>query len=142
MRSVTHNVYSYQLSLGCCFCSASFGTKPRHNHTQQQQCREHATTSIPIAPSGSRQRHARVTDTRCTRCTLSRCFVEPEVLHPSHTSNSLLEICSAAEATGSMYQVCPLLFIHARGCRARGAVPGQTVVLLQLYELKSSSAYS
>ena len=64
VRSVTHHIYSYQLSLGCCFCSASFGTNPRHNHTQQQQCKEHATTSIPIAPSSSRQRHARVTDTR------------------------------------------------------------------------------
>ena len=68
VRSVTHHIYSYQLYLGCCFCSASFGTKPTHNRTQQQQCQEHATTSIPIAPSSSRQRHARVTDTRAVLC--------------------------------------------------------------------------
>ena len=98
VRSVAHHIYSYQLFLGCCFCSASFGTKLRHSRTQQQRFKEHATTSIPIAPS-SRQRHARVTDTRCARCTLSSCFVEPEVRHPSHTSNSLLDLCSAAEAT-------------------------------------------
>ena len=63
VRAVTHHIYLYQLSLGCCFCSSSSGTKPRHNHTQQQQYKEHATTSIPIAPSSSRQRHARITDT-------------------------------------------------------------------------------
>ena len=98
VRSVAHHIYSYQLFLGCCFYSASFGTKLRHSRTQQPQCKEHATTSIPIAPS-SRQRHARVTDTRCTRCTLSSCFVEPEFRHQSHASNSLLDLCSAAEAT-------------------------------------------
>ena len=98
VRSVAHHIYSYQLFLGCCFCSASFGTKLGHSRTQQQQCKEHATTSIPIAP-GSRQRYARVTDTRCTRCTLSSCFVEPEVRHQSYASNSLLDLCSAAEAT-------------------------------------------
>ena len=38
--------------------SASFGTK------QQQKCKEHAKTSTPVAPSSSRQRHARVADTR------------------------------------------------------------------------------
>ena len=98
VRSVAHHIYSYQLFLGCCFCSASFGTKLGHSRTQQQQCKEHAPTSIPIAP-GSRQRYARVTDTRCTRCTLSSCFVEPEVRHQSYASNSLLDLCSAAEAT-------------------------------------------
>ena len=140
VRSVAHHIYSCQLFLGCCFCSASFGTKHRHSRTQQQQCKEHATTSIPIAPS-SRQRHALVTDTRCTRCTLLSCFAEPEVRHPSYTSNSPLDLCSAAEAT-SYLDACTLLPIHARGCRARGAVPVQPVVLLLLYELTSSSLCS
>ena len=41
-----------------------------------------------------------------------------------------------------MLHVCTLLPIHARGCRARGAVPVQTILRLLLYELKSSSLCS
>ena len=51
---------------------------------------------------------------RHARCTLSSCFVEPEVRHPSHTSNSLLELCSAAEATSCMYaRCCPSMHVAA-----------------------------
>ena len=50
------------------------------------QCTEHATTNWlqrynATAPSSSSQHHARVTDPRCT---VSSCFVEPEIRHPSH----------------------------------------------------------
>ena len=50
------------------------------------QCTEHATTNWlqrynATAPSSSRQHHARVTDPRCT---VSSCFVEPEIRHPSY----------------------------------------------------------
>ena len=113
LRSVTHRIYSYQVSLGCCRCSASFGTKPRYNTQQWQQCKEHATASIPVAPSSNRQRHARVADTRCT---LSSCFVEPEVRHPSHLSDHL---CWCYIVLHQLHVAC----MHARGhthpCTAR-----------------------
>ena len=53
------------------------------NTQQQQQCKEHASISTPVAPSSSRQRYPRVADTRCT---LLSCFVQPEIRHPSHLS--------------------------------------------------------
>ena len=69
----------------------------RYNNTQQQQCKDHATTSTPVAPSSSRQRHARVADKRCIR---SSCFVEPEIRHPI---TSMMELYSTAAAATCMY---------------------------------------
>ena len=119
LRSITHRIYSYQVSLGCCCCSASFGTKPRYNHTQQ------TTAAVQRArynqhPYRAQQQQAtpRACDRyalyRHARCVLSSCFVEPEVRHPSHTSNSLPELCSAAEATCCMYaRCCPSMHVAA-----------------------------
>ena len=114
VRSVTHHIYSYQLYLGCCFCSASFGTKPTHNRTQQQQCQEHATTSIPIAPSSSRQRHARVTDTRAVLCRVV-------LSNPRSVTRHIYRISAGAIFCCSSYT-----------CEVQAAV-----LLLLLYGLKS-----
>ena len=94
---------------------------------------------MPIAPSSSRQCHARVTDTRCTdtRAVLCRVALSNlrSVTHHIHST-----LCWSYVLLQKLQVACTLLPIHARGCRARGAV--QTVVLLLLYELKSSSLCS
>ena len=106
MRSVTHHIYSLPIISRrlflFCFVRHKTQTPPQttaavnrarykqHAHRAQQQ------QAMPCACDRyALYRHA--------RCTLSSCFVEPEVRHPSHTFNSLLELCSAAEATSCMY---------------------------------------